>query len=415
MRKYYPFHVIILFVLMLIVYERVAELFGYWGFSYNLHKIRALSSGLILIVTSRLLDKRKLDIAGAFLTFWTLYVIVPIFVLWSADVIESGLILMHMLFYYLCIFSLILRPRIELKSNRFWTLPFVKHKLLYIVISGLFFIPLISVLNNFTLNSFNLKDVYDVRLEARKSGNRLIGYTKEVLARVILPYFLIFAVINKRMLLFIYGVIGIIVVYASTGALKSILAVIPISFLFVFAKDYASIQRRLVYIVYLLLCLPLLETYLVGSYFFTDLPARRLFFVPGLLENAYYLEFNGSPRLYLDSMLSFLNSDPESLTKIVGGKYFGRPEMNANVGVLIDGFINLGLGGVILHGLTVYLIFALINGMKIPAHYFGIFFVFLYYLNTSFLGTLLLTHGLLFLLMFFYIARTKDESTSYYL
>ena len=158
---------------------------------------------------------------------------------------------------------------------------------------------------------------------------------------------------------------------------------------------------------------PLIETLFFETYFLTDLPSRRLLFVPGLFENAYITEYINNSQFYLNSLLKSFNQNPESLTMHIGGKYFDKPEMNANVGLVIDGFINLGYFGVILHAILVYIIIAIINGYKMSPKYFGIFFVYFYYMNTSFIGSLLLTHGLFFLLIFFYFLKTNHESSSY--
>ena len=88
--------------------------------------------------------------------------------------------------------------------------------------------------------------------------------------------------------------------------------------------------------------------------------------------------------------------------------------MNANVGVLIDGFLNLSYLGVILHAFIIYISIAIINGIKVKSSYFGVFFIYFYYLNTSFLSTLYLTHGLLFLIVFFYLIKSTHANTSNY-
>jgi hypothetical protein len=192
--------------------------------------------------------------------------------------------------------------------------------------------------------------------------------------------------------------------------LKSILGVIPVVLLFINSKDYFNIKNKLLFLIFVLLILPLFEYYYVGTYFLTDLPVRRLFFVPGLFEASYLEEFVSDPQFYSNGFLRSFNDKPYSMTKHIGGKYFGKPDMNANVGLVIGGFINLNFIGVALHALLVYVCLAFINGLKVKPQYFGILFVYFYYFNTSFIGTLFLTHGFLALIYTLYIFYDNEKS-----
>jgi hypothetical protein len=407
-------HVIILFIGMIFLYENVSYIFGYWGFTFNLNIIRCFFSIIaLLLFTNLFLQKKIFDFSRVFLIYWLFFIFIPISVLFSVSLINFYLYFCHISFIFLIGFFITFRRKIIFTKKIFKPKSFEKNKYFWFFLSLILSIPLVEILINFNLASFNLFDVYGIRLEARESGNRLIGYLKESLSRVVYPFFLIYGYIHKKWFLFFFGLLSIILVFGSTGALKSIIAIIPISFLFIKSRNYITVQNTLLLLLYFIVFFPLIETLFFETYFLTDLPSRRLLFVPGLFENAYITEYINNSQFYLNSLLKSFNQNPESLTMHIGGKYFDKPEMNANVGLVIDGFINLGYFGVILHAILVYIIIAIINGYKMSPKYFGIFFVYFYYMNTSFIGSLLLTHGLFFLLIFFYFLKTNHESSSY--
>jgi|TARA_B110000238_G_C16123631_1_gene438218 hypothetical protein len=408
------FHIIIIFIGMLYLYGSVSHYFEYWGFTYDLSFNRVLLSiASLLLITNVFLNGYIYDFVQIFLIYWAFFVIIPITILFSVSVINYYHFFLH--FSFICIIGLLftLKRQLVFAKNLIKPISFEHNKFLIVLFSLILSIPLLEVVANFNFLSFNLFDVYDIRKASRESSNTIIGYLKEALSRVVYPFFMIYGYVHKKLFLLIFGLLGIIVVFASTGALKSIIAVIPISFLFIKTVSYKQIQKLLLVLVYCLVFIPIIETYLFGTFFLTDLPSRRLFFVPGLLENSFLLEYTNNPQLYMHSILKFFNDNPEALARNIGNEYFDRPDMNANVGVLLDGFINIGYFGVILHAIIIYFTIGVLNGVKINPKFFGIFFVYFYYINTSFIGTLFLTHGMFFLLVFFYITKLTHENPTH--
>lgn len=408
-------HLIVTFFGLILLYKNVTLIFGYWGFTFEINFFKILISIISLLSTVLIfLKKQQIDFSTVFLTYWIFFIFSPISVLFSCSLIDFRLYIIHILFLFTVGFFLSLKKELIFTKKIIRPRSFENNKFLILLTSFFIALPIISMFPNFTFSSFNLSEIYDVRLEARGTGNKLIGYTKELSSRIIFPFFMIYGYLKKKWILFFLSILLIVFVYGSSGALKSILAVIPVSLFFIKSKNYETVLKKILFICYCLIFLPLLETQFSGTYFLTDLPSRRLFFTAGLLENAYFLEYLNNYQFYTHSFLKFFNPNPESIPKLIGAKYFGRPEMNANVGVLIDGFLNLSYLGVILHAFIIYISIAIINGIKVKSSYFGVFFIYFYYLNTSFLSTLYLTHGLLFLIVFFYLIKSTHANTSNY-
>lgn len=408
MKKTNYLFLIFLFFGLLILYRKVSFYFDYWGFTFDIIHENIFFSIFLIFVLNKVSNKLfKNDLIYVFIKFWLVFVILPILVLYSSGLISFNLTLAHLLFYFLFLIFTNFKRSISLKEQIFPIifLSFKNNKILLLFFVILLMLPLYSVFSNFNLNSFSLKDIYDVRVQARADSNLIIGYLREPLARVVFPFLMIYGLKNNLKLLVFIGFSLIIMIYASTGALKSILAVIPVSIIFYSSSDYFIIIRKILIIVTFLVFIPILENIVFDTFFIGDLPSRRLFFVPGLMENAYLEEFKNSFQFYQNSFLKFFNENSNSITNMIGAKYFSKPDMNANVGVVTDGFINIGFIGVAFHSFIIYLILAFINSFRISPKYFGIFFVYFYYFNTSFLSTLLFTHGLIFLVFFLFIFR----------
>ena len=402
---------IVIYFLFLNVYEIVSIHFGYWGFTNQLNYTNVFISIIIIIIFINLFfQNSKNDLVHVFKFYWFYFVVIPVLVLFSCETVPFLLLSIHIFYFsFICIlFSL--KRSILIKPIFLKRFAFRNSINLFLFITIVLFIPFLFFGEGFNWKAFNVLNVYEIRLESREISNPIIGYIKEVCSRVFLPILLVYGILKRNIIYIIIAIFGIIYIYASTGALKSILVVIPVVLLFINSKDYFNIKNKLLFLIFVLLILPLFEYYYVGTYFLTDLPVRRLFFVPGLFEASYLEEFVSDPQFYSNGFLRSFNDKPYSMTKHIGGKYFGKPDMNANVGLVIGGFINLNFIGVALHALVVYVCLAFINGLKVKPQYFGILFVYFYYFNTSFIGTLFLTHGFLALIYTLYIFYDNEKS-----
>tara|TARA_A100001011_G_scaffold315422_1_gene334052 strand:+ start:3443 stop:4726 length:1284 start_codon:yes stop_codon:yes gene_type:complete len=399
----YYFKTGLIFLLMTAVYFNVAKIFQYYGFELEMSIPKACVGIILIFLSSNLvLYKFNYDLKNSFIVYVHQFMFIPIIVLFSFGGIGIELLICHVIFLLSLKISMSLKLK-KLKTTIFSnTYPIEKkqNRVVIYVLAMILLLPFISSFNNFSWSSFIQSELYAIRFSARQTESFLMGYFKAPLVRVLLPILFVYATTKRKYILM--AIVGLIItlIYGSTGAVKSIIVVIPIILFFVSSKTYLQIQQRLFLIIFMFLSLSIFETAVIGSYFITDIPNRRLFFVPGFLENNYITEFKDNYLFYKTSYLDFLFSEKNvRVTQIIGGKYLGDYSINANVGVLMDGFINLGYIGVFIHASVVGLAIRALNNMKINPAFFGLFFVYFYYVNTSFLGTLLITHGLLFLII----------------
>ena len=73
--------------------------------------------------------------------------------------------------------------------------------------------------------------------------------------------------------------------------------------------------------------------------------------------------------------------------------------MNANNGLISDGYMNLGFTGVVINILVFSIIMTFIKSLKINLKYYGLIFIFIFSIISSPLSTVIITHGGLLLLI----------------
>jgi hypothetical protein len=216
------------------------------------------------------------------------------------------------------------------------------------------------------------------------------------------PIILVFGIYKRNYILFSISFLGVILIFLTNGAVKSIFLGAFFTILFYTGKSYQDKALLFVIIMLTIALSSLIEYHVAGTYIFSDLAIRRLLFVPPYLESVYYNHFQDAHIYYANSFLDFLDQykleKPPSV--YIGEEVLGQRGLNANVGVMPDGYMNLGIPGVFIHAIFISFILKFISHLKINHRYFGIFFIYIYIFNTSFLSTMLLTHGFLLFIIF---------------
>lgn len=301
-------------------------------------------------------------------------------------------------------FKKIKTAKLTLSKTNFYILLFL------LIISSL---PFLHYLPYIDISNLWLENVYKTRALFRELYRvPFIGYLYAPLARVLIPILIIVAYEKRRYFSILVLILLLSYLYLSSGALKSIYFGLFMVIFFYNGKLF--IQKYYLFSGVILITL-ILGTILIFNFNninLIDLPIRRFLFTPAYLEDFYYQYFSHSPKTYYShSILKFLFDNPynNSLSLFIGDYIVGKPGLNANVGVIPDGFVSLGWPGVFLHTFFFIYVFQFIKLQKINPKFFGIVFVYLYYFNTAFLGTLLITHGLLFFLLIFHLLKYKQK------
>lgn len=250
-----------------------------------------------------------------------------------------------------------------------------------------------------SLNSLLLQDIYDVREAAGEQANIFTSYVSSPLAKVLVPTTIIISIMERKWQILILAVLLQLYLFLINPH-KSVLAFLIIALFFsLFNNPNYQIK-------YFLLCMCLiiaLGTYLInyhGFPFLESYMSRRSYFVPALLNNAYFEVFKDEKLFLSYSKINpFIEYEHDiNPTHYVGIQYFGK-DMGANTGIIGSGYMDFGYVGVLINLLIYSKIVVYISGLNYNFKFFGLMLIMVITLNSSSLLTSVFTHGMLFLFL----------------
>jgi hypothetical protein len=263
--------------------------------------------------------------------------------------------------------------------------------------------------------SINLKnllliDVYESRTIQTEFGNLYTSYSYSFLTKFLLPTLLVIFIIKGKLLQVFFLALAFIFLFLC-GAHKAVLFSLFLLFIFYFFKYEIKIRYFLLSIIVILL-LSQISYLLFDNVYVEGLIIQRTFFLNSLLDIYYFQEFLDKPIYWSDSFLKSFIDYPHSVEPayLIGAKYFDSPEMQANNGIISDGFMNFGFMGIMINSFLFCILLVLVKSMKISHHFFGVFVILLIAFRNSALSTSLLTHGIV--LFIFYCQFSLRGSNS---
>lgn len=289
----------------------------------------------------------------------------------------------------------------------------LKGKLLgiIIVLTLILFVPIfIKYLPYVNYKSLLLEDIYKTRLYFRGFDDQYFGYLRAPLSRVVLPSLLIIGIIKRKIWLIILSGTMIVFIFL-VGALKSVFIGMFAAVLFYRGDRYIDKIYLLIYLFLGLTLFGLIVYFFTGNTFLVNSFVRRILFVPPMIDNHYFTLFDQNPLLWSHNAIGNLFFEyplDKPPNMYIGESILQKEGMSANVGLITEGFFSFNYIGVFLHSLFIAFLFLVLKQIKIQPVFFGIVFVYIYYINTSFLTVLLLTHGLLFFVIYAYLFLNKN-------
>ncbi|PKK38863.1 hypothetical protein ABB02_01868 [Clostridiaceae bacterium JG1575] len=242
---------------------------------------------------------------------------------------------------------------------------------------------------------FLLGDVYAERRALLALATPVHAYLKNQLTRVIFPLLLLLSLDLKRYPSAAFAVVASLYLYLCT-AVKTDLFVLVLVVFFYIIRRLKDQGLGFLGAMNLLAGLSILEYILRGSVHLYELILRRVVFVPAMLNRVYYLEFSGQPVGWgRAAQKAFLSTKGyPSIQTWMGEAILKEPGNNASVGIVSDAFLHGGYWALVLPFLLMIFFAWVLKRTQWPAAWFGVPMTFLYVMNSSFMGTLLLTHGL---------------------
>jgi hypothetical protein len=264
--------------------------------------------------------------------------------------------------------------------------------LLFFVI-GIGSIPyLITFGPHLNLKNLLFQEVYETRREIAGLSHPYFGYTYSLFTKILIPLFLMFSLETKNRFMILIGVCYLLLFYLF-GAHKTVFVALLVVFIFYRLSYWSAIQKIVKWsIPLILLCILLgaLGFDLLWIYTF-----RRVHFIPALLDITY-LEFFRDNFLYwsetlLNPFLEYPYEVPHA--HLIGEYFFNSPSMDANNGIISDGYMNAGSVGVFANVLLVSTYFWILNSLNISSRYFGLYVLLIFSMISSSTLTVMLTHG----------------------
>lgn len=282
-----------------------------------------------------------------------------------------------------------------------------------VIFSILLFLPiLVATYKYINIQNLLFIDVYDTRAVFKENTSGIIGYLFIPLSRIFIPYIIIKSLELKKYNYVALG-IGLILYLYLCGAVKSVFMGLLAVLLF-YAGTYWFKQRLWVVMMTVVGWGGFLQYHFTEDITIIDMFTRRVIFVPAFLNNLYVHYFTNNYTYYSHSPLGLgltedmLGGTPLSI--FLGEAVMGK-EINANAGIITEGYVGFGMPGVIAIVLLIVLLFAFLNSLDVQPQFFGIIFVYIYLANTAFLSVFLLTHGLLAFILFAYFYLSKNTES----
>ena len=332
------------------------------------------------------------------------FLIFPSFILYKYTHSNIYIFLSYIsLYFFLYIFLKYFNFKVKTKKFNFYS-----SKFLLVFFSLTLVIPfLISFGTSINYNNLLLIDVYESREDFYYKSNSFLNYSLSLLSKIIAPIGLLFSLKSKNVLYSIFFTLIIFYLFLLTGNKLILFGYFVICF-FYFVKP----EKSFLYLS-IILIISMISFYFFNINEIGGLLLRRVFFLPGLLDIYYFDYFDDKHLYYSHSFLSFFSDYPYSQLpkKIIAIEYFNNFEMNANNGIISDGFINLGIPGILFNIIIFSIIITFIKSLKVNMRYYGVVFLFIFSLISSPLSTVLVTHGgLILLLLLNYFLKNTNEN-----
>lgn len=408
--KYLTSHIIIFGLLWFNYSFGISKKFAYLGFNtdnFTIYKmISVVIIGIGLIILSAYI--RRSYYRFFYSVTLSLYAF-PALVYYSNT--EEPIVLA--IYMILPSISFIIADRLDdekIISRRVFDMQNRKTKLLFVILFLACSIPFFRNIGSVSISNLWFHNIYETRLATKNLVQGILGYLQMPLSRVIFPFFFVYGWKYKQKLLCVLSGAMVIALYLLTGAIKSVLLGLFCTAIFLFG----SYQFKEKIFINLMICinLPGLFFKLTKGIIIFDDYARRFFYVPCNLFETYYQYFTSNHTYFLHSHLARLlgiETYSGSLSSFVGESVIGKSGLNANVGIFTEGFLSFGTLGVLFATAIFMLVFIYFRKLNFSSDYAGILFVYVYVMNTAFVETLLITHGLLCLMMLAYFFFPVDS------
>ena len=343
------------------------------------------------------------------LTLVLLFFVIPSGLFFSSNKIVSYEIFLYnnLLLFSIWIFS-------YLKWNM--KIPVLNKKEVLIVLFAITLIgiiPFILIYGPYiNFKNLLLIDVYKTRtLVSENISNTYTAYTYSWYSKVIIPIIIIFSIYYRKHLILIISFLFLMFLFLCVAHKMVFMGAFAV--LLFYKYDYLKKTYLFVKFLILIAAVSLVLAYYFDSHTFWTISLHRVFTLNPLIDYCFFDYFEGKPIYWSTSFMKRFIEYPYELPpdNIIARDYLNNPKVNANTGIIANGFKNAGVSGVFINIVFVSLFFSALNYFRINSKFYGMLIVLIFtFTNTSLTGTIL-THGLLILfIMCIFVLRNTEYS-----
>lgn len=281
---------------------------------------------------------------------------------------------------------------------------------LLLIVTGILLIPFIVIFGSkINFQNLLLNNIYEARDLQKDLSNPYTGYVYFPLTNVLIPLLLLISFLHKEYFKAAVAIIMLLFMFL-VGGHKAVFFGTFLTIYFYFGNYYQKIKLFFIGISIVLIT-GLLTYKFYHDFFVTALITRRIFFLPAILEVGYFDFFSGKPIFWSYSIFKFFIDYPFDLAPphLIGLHVLDNSITHANNGTLSDGFMNLGIPGVIINILMVSFVFSVLDSLDISHRFFGlIFLLFFTFMSVYFFIVMITYGGFLFLIVgHFFLKNTR--------
>ncbi len=412
------FLIIIYRIALDIVYSFCASrVFRYIGLGFKFDWVTAVLSWILLLsclpIVRKCVDKAKFsDVIMLFLIYlaYIPYTTMVAFFGYSAAYIAANS------FYWLWLFILY-NYLPNFKGN--FVITGKRNDVLLTVIEAVFAAVILFISWRYMGFRFtiSLSDVYAYRAEAKMASIPILISYLFAASKAVNPILLVYSLSKKKYLNALLIIIIQILSFSINGSKTVLFSTLAAVLFYFFYHD--SMLKKIPGVLAVLCFLTYFETEVLGTIFLLAYFVRRVMFVPNQL-GSYYFDFftRNQPDFYQQSFLRIfgIKSQYSDIDHLIGANYFGKSEMGANSGLISDAVTNLGVPGIVILPFVLVIVLKIIDKCSEGINnkiYISTSIVIAFMLISSFLPTVLLTHGLIAVcLVLMLIPRDSGEAVT---
>lgn len=383
------------------------DLFGYYGFDFDLNIYKTVISWVLFVFVAVCISSNTFNCRTLFLYTTMCLGLTPAFVYYEYNIEAETwmlvsqaamLLLMHFLMNKTQLFM-----RFKVKK-----LPYYSSTVRFFAGSALVLYFLYAFIKygipRFDLLSF--ETVSEIRHDS--SISTLMSIVQNFVCRVLGPIMMMLLFMRKKWVSFCLVLIVQLYTYSVTGFKTFLfipLVVIALSF---FDKlDVNKLMLRAIPIVCVLCSL----VYVIFDQIYPyALVNERVLFLPAKIKYSYFDYFSQNKFVYFSQstiglLLGIESTYKTAIPNLIGDVYFNKPEMWTNTGFMADAYSNMGFMGMLL--IAVFLsalisladIFMAENDSKLNRGLMGMFLIFFISLNDGSAITVFFSGGMIFALL----------------